>query len=128
MKSNKEFFSKLKYGDFIVVFLVVAVSAVLFAFSFFGSEKLVAEISLDGEVFQSVELYKLEEEKIFQVGSCEILVENDGVAFLSSSCPDKLCINRGRLKKAGDTMACVPEKVTVVLKKVKGNNVDAVVF
>lgn len=128
MKSNKEFFQKLKYGDFIVVFLVVAVSAVLFAFSFFGSEKLVAEISLDGELFQSVELFGLEEEKILQVGSCEILVENDGVAFLSSSCPDKLCINRGKLKKAGDTMACVPEKVTVVLKKAKGNDVDAVVF
>ena len=128
MKSNKEFFQKLKYGDFIVVFLEVAVSAVLFAFSFFGSEKLVAEISLDGEAFQSVELFSLEEEKILQVGDCEILVENDGVSFLSSSCPDKLCINRGKLKKAGDTMACVPEKVTVVLKKAKGNDVDAVVF
>ena len=128
MKSNKEFFQKLKYGDFIVVFLVVTVSAVLFAFSFFGSEKLVAEISVDGEAFQSVELFSLEEEKILQVGSCEILVENDGVTFLSSSCPDKFCINRGKLKKAGDTMACVPEKVTVVLKKAKGNDVDAVVF
>lgn len=129
MKSNNEFFSKLKYGDFIVVFFVVAVSAVLFAFSLFGSEKLVAEISLDGEVFQTQELFSLEEEKILQVGDCEILLEKDGVTFLSSSCPDKLCINRGRLEKAGDTMACVPERVTVVLKKAKGgNDIDSVAF
>lgn len=128
MKGSKEFFAKLKYGDFIVVFLVVAVSAVLFAFSLFGSERLVAEISLDGEVFQSAELFSLEEEKILQIGSCKILLEKDGVTFLSSSCPDKLCINRGKLKKSGDTMACVPERVTVVIKKAKGNDVDAVVF
>ncbi len=129
MKSNKEFLSKLKYGDFIVVFLVAAVSIVLFAFSAFSDEKLVAQISLDAEPFQSFDLYSLEEGEILQVGSCEILLEKDGVTFLSSACPDKLCVNRGKLKKAGDTMACVPERVTVVLKKAKGNNdVDSVAF
>lgn len=127
MKNSKGLFEKLKYGDFIVVGLVIAVSLVLFAFNLFSSEKLVAEIYLEGEPVNSVELYSLQESKVLEVGSCEILLEADGAAFISSECEDRLCINRGKLKKAGDTMACVPERVTLVLKGAK-NEVDAVVF
>ena len=128
MKDSKEIFSKLKFGDFIIVGVILTVSALLFLGSFFPDKGLRAEICLDGESFAVYELSELTEGLTVNVGSCEILVENDGVTFLSSDCSDKLCINRGKLKKSGDTMACVPERVSVVLKKAKGNDVDAVVF
>lgn len=128
MKDSKEIFSKLKIGDFIIVGVILAVSLLLFLNSFFPDKGLIAEIYFEGESFAVYDLSGLTESETVSVGSCEILVENDGVTFLSSDCSDKLCINRGKLKKSGDTMACVPERVSVVIKKAKGNDVDAVVF
>lgn len=128
MKSNKEIFQKLRYGDFIIVGAVLIISITLFAFSFFGGEKLTATVSLDGETVRQVRLYELDSEEILCVGGCEILLQRDGVTFLSSECPDKLCVNRGKLERAGDTMACIPEKVAVVLRAEEGDGIDAVVF
>lgn len=128
MKSNKDIFRKLRYGDFIVVGTALAVSVVLFVLSFSGGERLTATVSLDGEIVRQVELYELDSSEIISVGGCEILLEKDGVTFLSSECPDKLCVKRGRLERAGDTMACLPERVAVVLKAEKGNTADAVAY
>ena len=67
MKSSKELLSKLKYGDFILFAAVLGVSFILFAFSYFGSDSLCAEISLDGELYSSVKLFEVEEEKIIDI-------------------------------------------------------------
>ena len=128
MKGIKEIFPSLRYGDFIIVAAVLVISIMLFVFSFSDGESLVAQVSLDGEAVRQVRLYELTEKESIRVGGCEILLERDGVTFLSSECPDKLCVNRGKLKKAGDTMACVPERVTVTLRSEKGGKIDAVVF
>lgn len=128
MKGIKEIFPSLRYGDFIIVTAVLVISIMLFIFSFSDGESLVAQVSLDGEAVRQVRLYELTEKESIRVGGCEILLERDGVTFLSSECPDKLCVNRGKLKKAGDTMACVPERVTVTLRSEKGGKIDAVVF
>lgn len=127
MKSSSKILSELKKGDYLILFSVMLVSLVLFLSSFFSSEKLRAEIYLDGECISTVNLYELGEKSEIRAGNCTVMLEKDGVSFISSACPDKLCVNRGKLKKAGDTMACVPEKVTVVLKGVR-DSIDAVVF
>lgn len=128
MKSSNDFFKSLKPGDFAIVFTVAFFCLVLFLSSFFSGERLKAEFYLNGELTAVIELSRLDEQgEALQVGGCEILVESDGVTFMSSACRDKLCIKRGKLKKAGDTMACVPERVTVVLKEADGG-VDAVVY
>lgn len=128
MKGSKELFSKLKYGDFIIFGAVLAVSLMLFLLSVPGGDKLCAEISLDGELYSSVKLYEIEDKKVIEAGSCRILLERDGASFISSDCRDKLCINRGKLKNPGDTMACVPERVSVVLKSSGDDGFDAVAF
>ena len=129
MSSSKEIFQKLRYGDFIVVGAVLFISITLFVFSFLSTdERLTAEISLDGETVRQVSLYGLTESEIINVGGCEILLERNGVTFVSSPCPDKLCIKSGKLKRAGDTMACLPERVSVVLRSEKGDTVDGVAF
>ena len=127
MKSIKEIFKKLKKGDFAVVATVILASAVLFASGFASNEKITAYIYNDGEFFKAVRLYELEKSCELTVGGCRLVFEKDGAYFASSVCEDKLCVNRGKLQKAGDTMACVPERVSVVLKAEK-NEADAVVF
>ena len=128
MKSSKEFFRLLRPGDFFAVGVTVLLSLVLFLSSFFTGEKLTAEIYVDGELYEVCDLSSLTESRVTEVKSCRILLEKDAAAFLSSGCPDGLCVRRGRLTRSGDTMACVPERVTVVLKGAKDSGVDAVVF
>lgn len=44
-----------------------------------------------------------------------IAVEGGSVRFVSSGCPDQICVRSGSLTKAGDTAACVPAGVSVRL-------------
>lgn len=127
MKNVKEILQKLKKGDFAVVLVTVFISALLFVLSFSENEKMCAELYLDGECVAAINLYEVAEPQQLAVGSCTLLIESDGVTFLASDCDDRLCINRGKLRSPGDTMACVPERVSVVLRAEK-NEADAVVF
>ncbi len=110
----------LKWGDLIVICLLVSVIGLLFAFTFFGkNESLTAEVTLGGETVLTIDLGLIDVGECYTVGNCEILFEKDGVTFFKSSCPDKLCIKNGKLKRKGDTMACVPERAVVNLRDKK---------
>ncbi|HHU07207.1 MAG TPA: NusG domain II-containing protein [Clostridiaceae bacterium] len=41
------------------------------------------------------------------------LYKDGSIAFLESSCPDKVCINSGKMSEAGDWAACLPNRVLV---------------
>lgn len=44
-----------------------------------------------------------------------LLIEKDGVSFLSAACPDKLCVRTGKLTQAGQTAVCLPARLTLRL-------------
>lgn len=129
MNIDKQIKKGITKGDIILIASVVFISAVLFAFSFFGgSEDLTAEIYADGEKLHTIALSEVKESYTLTVNYCQLLIEKDGVTFLYSDCADKLCIKRGKLRTKGDTMACVPEKVVVILKGTDNKKIDAVVY
>ena len=43
-------------------------------------------------------------------------VENGGIAFVDSPCPDHLCEGFGVLKNEGDWAACMPAKASVTIE------------
>lgn len=45
-----------------------------------------------------------------------LLVQEGGVRFVDSPCPDHTCENFGVLREAGDWAACLPAKVSVVVE------------
>lgn len=120
-------FKQIKKGDISAV-LIIAVLCIVWFLHGSAGENIRADIYLDGEKVQSVLLSEIEEEKKVSVGGCEILLKNDGAAFIHSECSDKLCEKRGTLKKAGDTMACVPERVVLSLSSDKAFDFDSVVY
>ena len=129
MNIDKDIKKGITKGDIILGVFVVFISAVLFAFSFTGeNEKLTAEIYVSGEKAHSIDLNEVTESYTINENYCQLLIEKDGVSFVFSDCGDKLCIKKGKLTKKGDTMACVPEKVVVVLKGAENSQIDAVVY
>lgn len=47
------------------------------------------------------------------LGTTVISIEHDAVEFVSSPCPDKLCVRAPALTKIGEWNACLPNKVFV---------------
>ena len=65
-----------------------------------GDETSRYELSVDGE-------YELN-------GGTNILVVENGEAYLRyADCPDKTCVKRGRIKYSGQSIVCLPNKLTV---------------
>lgn len=116
LKSSKKSKLPLLKGDILLIVFLGILIVLLFVPSFTGTqEKLTAEIFYEGELTYSISLSEAEKEEI-TVGNCVLLLEKDGVSFVYSDCHDKLCVKRGKLKRKGDTMACVPERVVAVIK------------
>ena len=122
LNSSKKIKLPLLKGDIVLIISLCLIIVLSFLPSFSGgNEKLTAEVYYEGELIKTVSLSECKGEE-FLVGSCTLLFEKDGVAFIHSECPDKLCIKRGKLKRKGDTMACVPERVVVVIKGEKNED------
>lgn len=83
-------------------------------------------IRVDGEI---VETYSLSINKEYELkgfnGGINILVIKDGKAYLKdANCPDKLCVNDGSISKSGETITCLPNRVTITV--LGGTNNDDV--
>ncbi len=103
-----------KKGDIILTVLLLLVCVALIFLPKLSSKKLVATIYVDGKVIETVKLDEVENAYTFSpCKNVEIEIEKGRIRFLSSDCPDKLCVKSGWLKSSGATSACLPEKVVI---------------
>ena len=123
---NNNLRAMLKKGDVIIIVSLLLVSLIWFMSSFGYTENLTVNIYLDGELEMSRSLSSVTSSEEVTVGVCVIRIDSKSVAFVSSDCPDGLCVRRGEMKRAGDAMACVPAGVTVELKG--RNNIDGISY
>lgn len=129
MKLPDEIKKNITKGDIILIISLLVLSAALFITSFtHRDDNLKAEIYVDGELIHNIDLSEVTESYTLTENYCQLLVEKDGVSFVYSDCGDKLCIKKGKLKIQGDTMACVPEKVVVIIKSDSKKQIDGVAY
>lgn len=128
MNTESEIKRSITKGDIILIVSLIVISLAMFISSFTQSESLIAEVYVDGEKAHSIALEEVTESYTINENYCQLLIEKDGVSFAFSNCGDQLCVKKGKLKRQGDTMACVPEKVVVVLKSDKQNKIDGVAY
>ncbi len=126
MKFNDEIRRNITKGDIILIASLLLLCLVLFITSLQSGENLIAEIYVDGEKAHSIALSEVSESYTVNENYCQLLIEKDGVSFVFSDCGDQLCIKKGKLKNQGDTMACVPQKVVVVIKSDNKKQIDGV--
>ena len=128
MNKSRKYFKK---SDLLLIALVLIVSAAgFFMLSLKGSEKSpkTAEIRVNGTLFETVDLEEISTPFTLTVeGNFPVTLElsSDGVRFLSSECPDSLCIHSG-LITSGGSAACLPAGVSVSVSA-DSSQVDAVV-
>ena len=60
-------------------------------------------------------------------GGTNVLRIEDGKAFLvSADCPDHLCVKQGRIDQSGETITCLPNRLTVTVYGAKQDEVELV--
>lgn len=91
-----------------------------------GREHLTAVITADNEVYTEISLDEAGEQTI-TVNHTTITVRDGTVFFSESDCPDGVCVKTGTLDSAGDSAACVPNRVAITIRGEK-SDVDAMAY
>lgn len=115
--------------------LIIIASILVFAVTMLIYNNSKAELGTQAYIYYDNELVKIvdltkHEDYTFRVKENENVLfhvyEDGSIAFVESTCRDKICINSGRHSKVGDTAACLPNKM--VLKIVgEDQEVDTII-
>lgn len=116
----------------ISIFLVIAIASLsLTLMTRENGEKV--RVTVDGELVGEYPLYidatyELRGASPDTEGEVtNILVIQDGVAYLSyANCPDKTCVNTGKIKYTGQSIICLPNRITITVVGDSDGGVDLV--
>ena len=100
--------------------IILIASILVIAIAFFLIVELTKEegagvvVKVDGV---EVARYSLSKNGTYPLnGGTNILVIENGKAYLSdANCPDKLCVHQGKKSMTGETITCLPNKLTVTV-------------
>lgn len=106
--------------DIIIIIAVAVIAAGLAIWAVLGNERAekgsYAEIYYRSGLAERIDLAS-ETEKTFSIKELpEVVFQiySDGsIAFISSDCPDKVCINTGKISRSGQFAACLPNEIYV---------------
>ncbi len=105
----------MKKRDLILVGSILLVSlALLGVFLLTGEQGARVVVRVDG---QQVASYSLAQDGEYPLnGGTNILCIRDGKAYLTdANCPDLLCVKQGKVSINGQTITCLPNKLTVTV-------------
>lgn len=111
-----------KYRNDIFLILGLILIVTLFFILYFTLQKkenLIVRVYYDKELVEEVSLL---EDKEFIVHDVVIILKNKEVYVQSSTCKDQICVHQGKIKSAGQTITCLPQRVFV---QIEGSEVDA---
>ena len=112
----------------IVIYIAVLLAAIIsFASAaFFAHGDTAQSVRIKTDAGENV--YPLSEDKTFDISSngISLTVEiSDGtVSVIKATCPDRCCVNTGKISKSGKSIVCLPAHVTVTLDG-EGGEYDA---
>lgn len=49
-------------------------------------------------------------------GTNELVIENGEVWLKDASCPDQLCVHQGKIRYVGESIICLPNKISVTIE------------
>ena len=123
-KSKIENLIKKYRLDIIVIASVLLISIVVVLVTQLTKvEGAYAEVTIDGTV---VGKYSLSSDGVYTLNDgTNVLTIKNGEAFMSySQCPDHTCENTGKIKYVGQTIVCLPNRLTISIVGQSDDHVD----
>lgn len=114
----------MKKRDFILIGAILGIILVVFAITQLSKkEGACVVVKING---QEVAQYSLSENGEYELnGGTNILRIEDGKAFLvDADCPDHLCVNQGKISKTGETITCLPNRLTITVYGAEKSDVE----
>lgn len=105
----------------IIIILLLAACAVVFIIGEIPSDTTgeQVEVRKNGEAIYSVMLSDIDtpiEVSADEEYNIALLIEKDGVSVIHSDCPDKICVNTGKISNVGQSIVCLPARLVVEIK------------
>ena len=105
----------------LIVSLTLLSLALTLVIGLWKQEGSLVVVSVDG---RQVAQFPLDENTEYEIhgydGGKNLLVIKDSCAFLEdASCPDRLCMNMGKIRSVGQSIICLPNRVVV---EIEGDN------
>lgn len=107
---------RLRRADLILIVILLAVGVLLSLGAVILSRTGAAvQVRVSGRIVATYPLSEDREEEIAGAdGGVNLLVIRDGGARIEeASCPDKLCVGMGVIRRAGQSIICLPNQVVV---------------
>ena len=106
---------KQRRSDLLLIAVLLAAAAGVWAWLYFTrAQSAEVRVTVDGAVYGT---YPLDTDTTVRIGddtNYNILVIKDGEAWVSeASCPDKICVNKGKIQYDGESIICLPNKVVI---------------
>lgn len=116
----------MKKRDFILIGVILAVALILFGvLELTKEEGAYVLVRVDGNEVARYDLFVNGEYSLN--GGTNILRIDNGKAYLiDADCPDHLCINQGEIGRSGETITCLPNKLTVTVYGAEDADVDLI--
>jgi hypothetical protein len=105
---------KYRLDIIVIAALLILSLSVILIINLTRKEGATVTVTVDGV---TVAEYSLEKDGVYTLnGGSNILTIENGTARMSdSSCPDHICENKGKIKYVGQTIVCLPNKLTVTV-------------
>lgn len=112
----------------LIVSMVFAALVCIASFALVSTDGGLVLVYVDGDLRGE---YDLSDDITLEIegymGGSNRLVISDGAAFIDeASCPDKLCVHQGRIRKKGEELVCLPNRVIVKIEGEDDHAYDAV--
>ena len=113
---NKSVF--IKKADIFLSVILILLFLILTLPKYLSNSPATAVVYSNGNEIYRIKLDEVEksyEIKLDCSPAVKLTVETGCIYYSYAECHDKLCMNSGKLRKPGDTAACLPSKTLVVI-------------
>ena len=116
----------MKKNDFILISIILTVALVsIFAINFTKQDGDYVIVRIDGV---EVATYNLSEDGEYELnsGTNILRIENGKAYLIYADCPDHLCVKQGKIDQGGETITCLPNKLTITVYSKSSSEVEIV--
>ena len=112
-----------KYLKYIVFVLLIISAAGYFMFQNQNSGRIF-NIYIEGKIVETINLDNVSKPYEITLPHNTLLIEHSGISVKKADCPDKVCIERGKMS-GGAPIVCAPAKLYIISS---AEEVDAVAW
>ncbi|MEN8078054.1 NusG domain II-containing protein [Clostridioides difficile] len=125
-------FKKLDIVIIVVLLVISFIPEIVFGVVMgYNFNMTYAEITVNGEFYSKIPLSAHKGEQIIDINIDEhinkIIIKDNTIRMIEADCADSLCIYQGEIRRVGQSLVCLPNKVMIEIKgKVEEDEDDVI--